>query len=317
MRAGNESGNMTGIPLHILMGVRNGAAHLPDQLASIARQRGVRWHLTCSDDGSYDQSREIVAGFQQKRGAQVTLTNGPEKGFAANYMQMIAGLPPSTGPVALADQDDIWMPDKLRRALDWLSKARDGRPALYCARRWVWDGANHLHPGPDRYVRRTGFRNALIENIASGNTIVLNPAAAALARDMAPRSGPVFAHDWWLYLLIAGAGGQVFADPGRVLLYRQHAGNTIGAGHGLNAQCMRKLDVLRGVFGLRITGNVSAMHRCRSAMTTENRVILDRFAAARQAGFAVRLAGLREIAPYRQTRTASATFWGAAALGRA
>ncbi|WP_166434077.1 glycosyltransferase [Roseovarius spongiae] len=302
--------------VHILMGVRDGAAHLPDQLASIARQRGVAWRLTCSDDGSRDVSRAIIKRFAEVRREHVTLLHGPRAGFAANYLRLIASLPCDPGAVALSDQDDIWMPGKLDRALGRLSQVRGGRPALYAARRWAWDGADHLRRGSDRRVRDAGFRNALIENIAPGNTIVLNAAAARLVRDMAARAGPVFAHDWWLYLLISGAGGAILADPARVLLYRQHGANAIGARCGLGAQIARKRAVLRGAFRERMDGNIRAMRNCAASLTEENRALLERFAAARQACGAVRLARLHAIAPYRQARRGSAAFWGAAALGR-
>nr|WP_309502425.1 glycosyltransferase [uncultured Roseovarius sp.] len=307
---------MTRDPVHILMGIHNGAAYLPAQLASIARQRGPRWTLTCSDDASTDDSRAQVARFGRDRPGQVTLQAGPEQGFSRNYMGLIADLPESAGLVALADQDDIWLPDKLQRAATCLSRVPPGQPALYCARRWVWDGAARVRRGPDIRVRAPSFRNALAENIAPGNTIVLNAPAADLARTAALLAGPVYAHDWWLYLLIAGAGGQILADPARVLLYRQHGGNAIGAGAGLRAQIARKHAVLRGIFRARIAGNIAAMQRCAMFLTPKNRLILEHFNKARSKPFPARLQALSQIAPYRQSGLGSVGFWGAATLGK-
>lgn len=307
---------MTGEAIWILMGVRDGAAHLPAQLDSIAAQEGVRWRLVCSDDGSADGTRDLIAAFGRDRPGLVRLVPGPRAGFARNYLSLIAALPEDAGPVALADQDDLWLPAKLARARRSLARVPADRPALYCARRWLWQGGTGLRPSPEPLVRRTGFGNALVENIAPGNTIVLNPAAARLARQAAHLAGAVYAHDWWLYLLISGAGGHIIADPARVLLYRQHGGNAIGAGTGLAGWIARKRAVLRGDYASRIAGNIAAMQRCAGFLTPENRQALARFDTARSAPLWPRLTGLRAAGLYRQDTADAARFWGAAALGR-
>ena len=300
----------------ILMGIRDGARHLPAQLGSIAEQTGPHWHLTCSDDGSTDASCDILRGFSADYPGRVRVRRGPQSGFCANYLHMIAALPDDAGFVAFADQDDLWLPHKIARAQRALDRIPANVPALYCARRWIWDGGAGITAGPDGPARQPGFANALVENIAPGNTIMLNAAAARLARDMAPSAGAVFAHDWWLYLLISGAGGVILTDPARVLLYRQHGQNAIGAGAGIAAQLARKGAVLRGAFRARVGGNIAALDQCRHTLTSDNRAALDQFAAARMMPGIRRLEAFRQVRPYRQSRRATLQFWGAAALGK-
>lgn len=311
---------MTGLqtdPITILMGVYNGADMLAAQLRSLAGQSDADWRLICSDDGSTDGSDAVIAAFAADVPQQVQCRPGPGQGFSANFMSLIAGLEPDCGLVGLADQDDIWLPEKLARARAALAQCGPDRPALYCARRYIW------HPEDDSRVatpvprRAPSFRNALIENIAPGNTIVLNAAAARLARAAAMRTGDVFAHDWWLYLLISGAGGSVIFDAGPpCLLYRQHGGNLIGGETGLAAQAARKLKVLKGAFAERLAGNLAAMAAVEGMLTPENARLVRAFADARRATLPARLAGLMRVAPYRQTRAGSFGFWGAALLGR-
>ncbi|UXX81819.1 glycosyltransferase [Roseovarius pelagicus] len=303
-------------PVRILMGVHNGAPYLPAQLRSIAAQNGVTWTLTCNDDASSDESRSVITRFGQSHPGRVILKSGQRRGFSHNYLKLIAGLPECPGLVALADQDDVWCANKLRRAAIWLARVPAEQPVLYCARRWIWDGANEVRFGPDNRVKAPSFRNALVENIAPGNTIVLNAAAAALARTAARLTGPVFAHDWWLYLLISGAGGRILTDPSRVLFYRQHRTNAIGAGTGIRGLVARKHAVLRGVFRARIAGNIAAMQDCAAFLTPENYATLDRFTNARKKPFPARIWALGQVAPYRQSVSGSMGFWGAAALGK-
>ena len=168
----------------ILMGVLNGARWLHPQLNSIAEQDHEAWVIRFSDDGSTDLSVDIIAGFSEQHPDRVHRGTGPKSGFGDNYMQLIRDLPKQAGYTAFADQDDIWIRDKLGRAVGALARSGE-KPALYCGRRWLW------YPKMDRRIkspqpsREFGFRNALIENVAAGNTVMLNPAAARLARQAA------------------------------------------------------------------------------------------------------------------------------------
>ncbi|MEO1139573.1 MAG: glycosyltransferase [Pseudomonadota bacterium] len=302
------------VNVQILMGVYEGAAHLDAQLQSLAEQDHADWCLRTSDDSPTDASRAIIMAFAARVTQQVVVNHGPKQGFAANFMHLFR-----TGPAgywALSDQDDVWLPDKLSRALSALERVPKDEPALYCARSIYWDGAARRKPSPPM-PRRPTFRNALIENVAQGNTIVLNPAAADLARRAAAQAGAVFAHDWWLYMLVTGAGGQVLVDNGPpVLLYRQHAGNLLGSGHSLRAQVARKLAVMQGAFAKRLDLNLQAMERCRGWLQPDHADLLDAFCAARRLPLPSRLPALAKLRLYRQRQAGTVGFWGAALLGR-
>lgn len=299
----------------ILMGVFNGAAHLPAQLDSIASQTHPDWHLICSDDGSTDDSVDIIHRFAQVHPGRVTLRHGPGKGFSENYMSLIRGLPVDPGYLCFADQDDVWLREKLMRGLQCLDRA-GGRPALTCGRRAAWDPARNRIALSPRLNRPFNLRNALIENVAPGNTTMLNPAAGKIARLAAQRTGKVFAHDWWLYLLLTATGGEVVFDNERpTILYRQHGGNAIGSGQSLGQQIRRKLGVLQGLFARRMDQNLAALACMDELLTPEAREICRKFAQARQFHAPARLWALRQIAPYRQSHSHTLGFWGAASLG--
>lgn len=311
----NASSIPHGPKITILMGIHNGADHLAAQLHSIARQSHTNWRLICSDDGSTDNSLKIIYNFSETRPGQVTIHTGPCSGFADNFMSLIRRLPEDAEYVGFADQDDIWLPDKLARALPSLESS-GGDPALYCGRQSYWyPKTNRLVHSP-KMARPFTLRNALIENVASGNTILLNPAAANLARRAARQTGSVFAHDWWLYLLMTATGGAVLYDndPPRIL-YRQHAHNAIGAGTGVLCQIRRKAEVLRGVFSQRIDKNLQALRAVEDLLTPQARDLCRCFSAARHASTGARLLAIHRIALYRQRRAQTLGFWGAASLG--
>lgn len=300
----------------ILMGVRNGAAHLAAQLDSIASQTHQNWHLICSDDGSTDSSKAILRDFGYQHPGRLSLLDGPKQGFSANYMSLIASMTTKAGYVCFADQDDVWLPGKISRALHMMS-GQSGRPALYCGRHFDWYPAHNRCEASPKCLRPYSLRNALIENIASGNTVMLNPAAVALAQRTAGRIGPVFAHDWWLYLLLTGSGGHIFFDNGPPqILYRQHPSNLVGAGRSLRMQIQRKIGVVKGTFSDRVSKNLQALSLIKDELTPEAQHTIAAFSAARQKPGFTRLAALHNVAPYRQGWLGTLGFWGAASLGK-
>lgn len=303
--------------LAILLAVYNGAAHLAEQLDSYAAQDETDWQLWVSDDGSTDGSREIVARFAAAQpGGKVKVIEGPRQGSAMNFRHLLDVLPPDMPRAAFSDQDDVWLPHKLTRALQGLDAVPQEVPAIYCSRTIICD--EDLHPrGASRFFRRPpGFCNALVQNIAAGNTIVLNSAALRLVRAANAEADEVVLHDWWVYQIVTGAGGVVISDAEPGLLYRQHDGNLVGANNGPRALLMRLGMMLNGRYSVWNSINIAALSASAHRLTGENRAILHHFACARQSRLPRRLVLLARAGLYRQTPLSQAGFWLAALLGR-
>ena len=308
-------------PVTILMGVFQGADHLQEQLDSFAAQDHADWRLVASDDGSRDAGPGLIRAFAATRPeGMVRLVQGPARGFAANYLSMIRALPKAPGWVAFSDQDDVWLPDRLSRGLAALA-ALDG-PALYCSRSYIT--SNRLQdrrPSAPR-PRPPSFCNALVQNIAAGNTMLLNPAAAALIRNAADDAAAVVAHDWWVYMLVTGAGGRVVHDDRPTVLYRQHAANAIGANDGAMAKIRRLWQVMMGTFRDWNDVNAAALAASAHQLSPEARALFQDWQAMRQTrglasgGMLHRLLRLRRLRLYRQTATSTMALWLSAAIGR-
>jgi glycosyltransferase involved in cell wall biosynthesis len=300
----------------VLMATFGGARWLGAQLASLAGQQGVGWCLVASDDGSRDGTRVILARFAADRPAgQIALRAGPGRGAAANFLSLLARADPAAPFAALADQDDVWLPGKLARAVAALSALPGDGPALYCGRTAVCDAALRVRGLSPALTRAPSFRNALLQNVAGGNTMVLNNAALRLARAAAAEAREVVMHDWWLYQIVTGAGGRVLHDAEPFVLYRQHGANLIGANGSIAAQLWRAAEVARGRLRQWNAVNLAALAASRHRLTPENRALLDGFAAACGAPLGPRLARLARLGLYRQTRGGDASWWAAAAAG--
>lgn len=299
------------------MGLCDAGAPLSAQLDSFLSQTWPDWDLYIGDDGGNAGDLQQVEVFHQRatrQGYRVFVNPGPRRGFVANYLQLLQNLPQDAGLVALADQDDVWLPTKIERAVHALAGVT--APAMYCGARLIWTSATDQRRLSRPLKQVPSFRNALVENIAGGNTIVLNKAALTLIRQSPPVADSVFAHDWWIYLLVTGSGGQVIYDPMPHILYRQHSSNQIGAGEHWRSWARARADVLNSKWRERIACNLAALDAARDLLTAENQALLNRLNTARIVSIPARLRLMAELGLYRQNRLSQIGFWGAVALGR-
>lgn len=301
----------------VLLALFNGAAHLQDQLDSIARQTHHNWSLTIRDDRSCDRGLQIARRFAAKMPSHdIRIFGGAHLGSAHNFLTLLKEMDAEADYAAFSDQDDVWMPQKLAHAVNHLAGLPPGVPALYCGRT-ILTNARLAPVGLAPLISRpTGFRNALVQNIAGGNTMVVNRAALEILNLAAGYQGPVPAHDWWTYQVVTGAGGVVIFDSEPMVLYRQHGRNLTGPHRGARARLRRLADLAGGKFSRRSDQNIDALQAISPLLTTGNAKVLAEFAALRQTPAKERLRRFRALGLYRQTRAGQAALLAAAALGR-
>lgn len=283
------------------MATYNGQKYLSEQIDSILSQTHKNWQIIVSDDGSQDNTLTLLNDYANRLGPEkFIIVKGPGKGFVANFLSMVCRQGIKGDYYAYADQDDIWVPNKLERALEWLRTISVEVPALYCSRTELVDEHGHSLKYSTLFKRSPSFSNALVQSIAGGNTMVFNQAAFNLLR-MAGDKLNIITHDWWTYLLITGVGGKVYYDPVPSLKYRQHAFNLIGSNLGWRARWKRVIDLFRGRFKIWTDLNLQALMGCESLLTAENQWLLEQFNAARNASLMERIVKMIKIGVYRQT----------------
>ncbi len=285
----------------ILLGTYNGARFLAQQLQSLEEQSHDRWRLVLSDDASTDATLDIARQFQQKWGeARLEIRLGARQGFVQNFLSLACDPTIRADLYAFADQDDVWMKDKLARAVAHLgSDPKSNLPRIYCGRSLLVDvDLKPLGPSP-RFARAPSFRNALVQSIAGGNTMVFNQCAKELLEAAGPQQ--VVSHDWWLYQLTTGAGGIVDYDPQPMLLYRQHSDAMIGENISLGVRVGRMLRVAGGRLSSWNSMNLAALRRVAPLLTPEHRSLVNTFDTLRQGNLLDRMRVFSRCGIYRQT----------------
>jgi glycosyltransferase involved in cell wall biosynthesis len=283
----------------ILMCTKNGAAFLDEQLNSIADQTHTNWVLFVSDDGSTDETRKILKDFADSHKQKTVVRNGPGKGVYANFLSLTTDPTIDADYFAFSDQDDMWYKDKLQRALTWLVTIPGDVPALYCGRTELVSNDGQSYGLSPLFTRPIAFRNALIQSLGGGNTMVFNKTAKRLLETVGGLE--VVLHDWWMYQLISAVGGAIRYDPQPALQYRQHPDNLIGSNLGWRARLVRFRMILSGRFSAWNAMNIAAFQQVPADLIKpQNRAVLQLFAKARTASLPKRLYYLKRSGVYRQ-----------------
>lgn len=294
--------DMTEPCVAILMCTYNGARFLEEQLASFEVQDHDNLALWVSDDGSRDDTLALLEAHRQSsRITPFTIVRGPSNGFSENFLSLVYRPEIKADFYAFSDQDDVWDSDKISRALAALDRIDASAPAVYFSRTRLVNAQLQSIGMSPLCARTPGFRNALVQSLAGANTLVLNEAA----RDLMRRANipSVVSHDWWIYLMVSGAGGQVIYDPEPTLSYRQHEKNVIGSSSGLWAALTRIAMLLSGRYKAWNDQNIKDLSACPDLLTPENRARLTAFAAMRQAWVFSRMLKFWRLRLYRQSIT--------------
>lgn len=300
----------------ILLATLNGARFLEEQLDSLKALEHQNWFVVASDDGSTDQTLEILRRYQARwPSGKLTIRQGPQRGFCQNFLSLASDPSIVADYYAFCDQDDVWLPQKLTVAIKALeNRAHNHVPGAYCGRTIYTNenlgmiGHSPLPSAPP------SFSNALVQSIASGNTMLFNQPAKALLE----KAGCVdhASHDWWVYQLVTGAGGQLIYDPMPQVLYRQHKANRVGAGNTLRDYLKRIAVVLRGGYRARTDQNLRAINRMREDLQSDSQGELSIFCYARSAPLSERVAMVRRAGILGQERRGPLSLLIAAILKR-
>jgi glycosyltransferase involved in cell wall biosynthesis len=299
----NNKSNLVKIKkVAILLCTYQGEEFLADQLDSISGQTHNNWHVYVSDDGSDDATSAILRDYQQKWSAQrLTICEGPKKGFAENFLSLVCNTQIDAEYFAYSDQDDIWEPGKLTRAIELLQKNNNNLfPALYCSRTILINAKNEVIGFSPLFKEPPSFVNALTQNIGGGNTMVFNASARRLLMQ-AGSDLSIVSHDWWTYLVVSGCGGNVYYDSLPLLRYRQHTGNLVGTNISWSGRLNRVMMLFQGVFRKWNDKNIKALNSIKNVLTDNNKEILHNFENARSMWLLPRLYYLRKCGIYRQT----------------
>ncbi len=209
----------------VVMSTYNGEKFIKEQLDSILNQTYPNIEIVVRDDGSKDNTVNIIKEYQKKYD-NIKLYEGENLGFIKSFFELLKLV--EADYYAYADQDDIWLEEKIELAVNNLNKLDDSKPNMSFGNSDYYDeNMKFIGRGPRN--KKYSFLRALFSCVTQGMTMTVNKKTRDMIIDNMPKS--CFFHDWWTYLLCIGMGNVAYSNE-TVVKYRRRKENATSEGQG-------------------------------------------------------------------------------------
>lgn len=241
----------------VLMSTYNGEKYIREQIDSILCQVDVEIYLLIRDDGSRDNTTQICTQYAQQY-TNVEFYQGDNLGVGKSFLELLKKAP-QADYYSFADQDDVWLEDKLIRAVEIIQKCQftsDSQDFIRCGESIIASEKCDYQEGQlgrmpilyasnqqlvDEHLNNIGMRfnvepkhgclDTINRNKVSGCTMVMNNELRDIIRDenRTPSEEVISIrlHDTWSSI-VANISGRLIYDEKARILYRQHGQNVVG-----------------------------------------------------------------------------------------
>lgn len=191
--------------VNVLISTYNGASYIEEQVASIETQTYPNIKIYVRDDGSSDGTLEILSTME--KAGRITLLTGNNLGFGPSFMTLLQEV--SEGDYwAFCDQDDVWMPQKLEWAIEWLELQNDSKPNMFHSAYYLTDEELRVEGSYLPPTKPYTFQKSITEVLHMGFSSVINTTMRnyMLRGDISR----ITSHDHWAELIIMKYGNVYF-----------------------------------------------------------------------------------------------------------
>ena len=210
----------------VLLSSYNGTRYIKEQIDSILAQENVDVTIFVRDDGSKDGTVDLLRTYDENK---VKVFPEENQGVGVSFMRLVYMVPTDFDYYCFSDQDDIWLPEKLSKAVEKLSAEQV--PALYASNQLLVDAEGKQYDIRHHKTPATAYEKIMAANQLSGCTFVWNRELHDILVKPEHRPDESFfkvrIHDIWV-ILIASIAGKVIYDPEGYIKYRIHGNNEVG-----------------------------------------------------------------------------------------
>lgn len=205
----------------VAMATYNGEKYIKEQITTILNNLKENDELVISDDGSKDNTINIIKSFNDKR---IKLVDGPKMGLKQNFNNAIKN---TTGDyIFLSDQDDIWLPNKVDKMLEAFEK--NNYILIQHDAIVVDENDNVIFESFAEHRKvKTGIIKNLIKNSYHGCCIAFRKE---LKDKILPIPDEIYLHDQWIGMIAEVEGKTKFLEQ-KLMKYRRHSANTSSFKH--------------------------------------------------------------------------------------
>lgn len=214
--------------VQVFLSTYNGEKYIVSQIESLLAQRNVEVNILVRDDGSTDRTIDILKKYEKK--GVLTFYQGKNMGYAKSFLHLLTNNK-EADYYAFCDQDDVWLPDKLIKAIEKISK-NEG-PSLYTSTLKRVD--ENL-----RFLGMQSFKNLRItlgaeftRHRLAGCTFVFNKELYNIIKNAYYIKNLNCSHDKLITILCLAINGKVIFDKNSYILFRRYGTNTSSDGKSI------------------------------------------------------------------------------------
>lgn len=259
----------------VFLSAYNGEKYLKQQIDSILNQKEVMVFITVRDDGSCDETLEIIKDYARQYN-NISYISGNNIGFRKSFWKLLRSAENKYDYYAFSDQDDVWYETKLRDAVKVLQTDKNKYQLYATGMDVVSDKLEHLSCQTFPKLR-ISYGSALSRQRLAGCTMVFNRGLFELCHQikMDENKDEIISHDGLLYYTCLLCGGKLFFRQESSMMFRRHAETVTEQGKGLWA----KIRTLFRVFGRdrnkRFRQTLYLYNNLKDMITDENKALVE------------------------------------------
>ena len=228
----------------VLMSTYNGQKYIKEQIDSILSQRNVNVYLLIRDDGSSDNTVNILKEYESSNPV-IDVIYGHNVGFATSFMMLLFYAYDKYYSrfdyCAFSDQDDVWLQDKMINAVNKLENLEDTEyrkiNVVYSNAKVVDENLNFMFMMYKNQVHLYSKYNMLTRYFVLGCTMVMPKHTVSFLTKYKP-IGKLQMHDLWISQTCSFFGNLIYDDDPQIL-YRQHSNNAAGVSFDIKVRILR------------------------------------------------------------------------------
>lgn len=267
----------------VLLAVYNGEKYLKEQIESILNQSVKDIKIIIRDDGSTDNSAEIISFYCNEYPDKISCVIGSPTGSASgNFSELLKKC--DSDYIMFCDQDDVWLPEKIEKTLAAMQSAEQisERPVLvHTDLKVVNQNLDEIAPSffdfQKLIQKDVTLPKLLVQNYVTGCTVMIN---RALKEKCGEIPSDCIMHDWWL-ALVAVLFGEFVCVNEPTMLYRQHECNQVGAkaayGVSFIKRKLQTLDKVRENYNDTYTQSKALLECYGTVLNDEQRKIIEKY----------------------------------------
>ena len=211
----------------VIMSTYNGEKYIEEQLNSIISQNNVDVDIYIRDDGSVDNTINILKFYSQKY-KNVFVEYGKNIGFRRSFINKLKQIINKYDLYAFCDQDDFWENNKLYKAEMCIKEFLNTEiPVLYYSNLKICDEQLNVKEITKLHKRKQSIESIILRRSIAGCTMVFNyELVKMLLNQEITDDMLVRGHDSFLITLCYAVNGKVICDSNAYIKYRKHDNNT-------------------------------------------------------------------------------------------